>query len=133
MLQKALLPQHSPIHRRFTSMAAQTQPPQERPLPGPTPALPPPQEAAVQGASLPPPRANCYSSVSANATGQVADREGAHSTPSSRFQPAQTPGSSPASTNLAHPHTASCARLLQTADIPPRDSSPCEVPQPLAI
>ena len=33
--------------------AAQTQPPQERLLPRPAPALPPPQEAAVSGASLP--------------------------------------------------------------------------------
>ena len=32
--------------------AAQTQPPQERPLPRPAQALPPPQEAAVSGASL---------------------------------------------------------------------------------
>ena len=34
-------------------------------------------------------------------------------------QPAPSPGFSPASTSLAHPHIASCARLLQTADIPP--------------
>ena len=36
--------------------AAQTQPPQERPLPKPTQALPPPPEAAVSGASLPTPK-----------------------------------------------------------------------------
>ena len=34
-------------------------------------------------------------------------------------QPAPPPGFSPASPDLAHPHIASCARLLQTADIPP--------------
>ena len=39
--------------------------------------------------------------------------------PPAASRPAQPPGPSPASTALAHPHTASCARLLQTADIPP--------------
>ena len=64
--------------------AAQTQPPQQRPLPGPPPALPPTQESAVQEASLPPSQGSCYPSASAN-------REGAHSTPSSRFQACSTP------------------------------------------
>ena len=32
----------------------------------------------------------------------------------------------------ATPHTASCARLLQTADIPPRDGSPRSLPQSVA-
>ena len=35
------------------------------------------------------------------------------------YQPAPPPGFPPAYPNLAHPHVASCARLLQTADIPP--------------
>ena len=39
--------------------------------------------------------------------------------PPAASKPAPPPGLSPASTDLAHPHTASCARLLQTADIPP--------------
>ena len=39
--------------------------------------------------------------------------------PPAASKPASPPGLSPASTDLAHPHTASCARLLQTADIPP--------------
>ena len=49
--------------------------------------------------------------------------------------PAETPGLPPAPIpptapfKLAHPHTASCARLLQTADIPP-DSSPCDTATP---
>ena len=71
--------------------AAQTQPPQERPLPGPAPALPPPQEAAVSGASLPSPRVVTSPPSSAIATGQVADRNGEHNTPSSRFQTCSNP------------------------------------------
>ena len=39
--------------------------------------------------------------------------------PPAASKPVSPPGLSPASTDLAHPHTASCARLLQTADIPP--------------
>ena len=39
---------------------------------------------------------------------------------------------SPAPPCLANPHSASCARLLQTADIPPRDSAPCPLPQSMA-
>ena len=39
--------------------------------------------------------------------------------PPAASKPAPPPGLSPASTDLAHPHTASCALLLQTADIPP--------------
>ena len=44
--------------------------------------------------------------------------------PPATSRPVQSPGSPPAtvsppaSTNLGHPHTASCARLLQMADIP---------------
>ena len=66
--------------------AAQTQPAQERPLPRPAQALPPPQEASVSGASLPTPRAATSPSVSVSATGQVASRDGEHEPPSSRFQ-----------------------------------------------
>ena len=39
--------------------------------------------------------------------------------PPAASRPTPPPGLSPTSTDLAHPHTASCARLLQTADIPP--------------
>ena len=39
---------------------------------------------------------------------------------------------SPAPPCIANPHTASCARLLQTADIPPQDSTPCPLPQSMA-
>ena len=99
--------------------AAQTQPPQKKPLPGPTSALPPAQEAANQGASLPLPKAYAASPPlpvqpgRLPATGEVVAPSPAAS------QPAPPPGFSPAYTNLAHPHIASCARLLQTADIPP--------------
>ena len=99
--------------------AAQTQPPQERPLPGPTPALPPPQEAAVQGASLHPPRAIASPSSLPTQQGRLLTEKEHIAHPPAASRPAQTPGSSPASTNLAHSHTASCVRLLQTADIPP--------------
>ena len=99
--------------------AAQTQQPQERPLPGPTPALSPPQEAAVQGASLPPPRVIASPPSLPSQQGRLLTEKEHIAHPPAASRPAQTPGSPPASTNLAHPHTASCARLLQTADIPP--------------
>ena len=70
--------------------AAQTQPPQERPLPRPAQALPPPQEATVSGASLPTPRA-ATSPPSVTATGQVADRGRECDTPSSLFQACSIP------------------------------------------
>ena len=49
--------------------------------------------------------------------------------------PGEFPPSAPLSTAppcTATPHTASCARLLQTADIPHRDGSPHPLPQSLA-
>ena len=98
--------------------AAQTQPPQKRPLPGPTPALPPPQEAAVPGASLPPPKVIASPPSLPSQQGRLPTEKEHIAHPPAASRPAQTPGSPPASTNLAHPHTASCARLLQTADIP---------------
>ena len=99
--------------------AAQTQPPQERPLPRPTPALPPPQDAAVPGASLPSPRVVTSPPSLPSQQGRLLTETESITPPPAASRPAQTPGSPPASTNLAHPHTASCARLLQTADIPP--------------
>ena len=99
--------------------AAQTQPPQERPLPGPAPALSPPQEAAVSGASLPSPRVVTSPPSLPSQQGRLLTETESITPPPAASRPAQTPGSPPASTNLAHPHTASCARLLQTEDIPP--------------
>ena len=99
--------------------AAQTQPPQERPLPGLTPALPPPQVAAVPGASFPPPRVVTSPPSLPSQQCRLLTEAERITHPPAASRPAQTPGSPPASTNLAHPHTASCARLLQTADIPP--------------
>ena len=99
--------------------AAQTQPPRQRPLPGPPPALPPAQEAAVQGASLPPPRAVAIPTSLPTQQGRLPTEKEHIAPPPAASRPAQPPGPSPASTDLAHPHTASCARLLQTADIPP--------------
>ena len=105
--------------------AAQTQPPQERPLPRPAQALPPPQETKVSGASLPTPRAPASSPPLSRQQGKLLAEVGSTAPPSAASRPVQPPGSppatvsSPASPKLAHPHTASCARLLQTADIPP--------------
>ena len=105
--------------------AAQKQPPQERPLPRPTQALPPPQGATVSGASLPTPRAAANPPSLPLQQGRLlTEAEGTTISPAAS-RPVIPPGSPPAtvlppaSTNLAHPHTASCARLLQTADIPP--------------
>ena len=99
--------------------AARTQPPQKRLLPGPTPALPLPQEAAVQGASLPPPRVIASPPSLPTQQGRLPTEKEHIAHPPAASRPVQTPGSPPAPTNLAHPHTASCARLLQTADILP--------------
>ena len=125
MSQKALLPQHSLIPRQFFVYAAQTQPPQERPLPRPAQALPPPQEATVSGASLPTPMAaTSPPSLSQQQGRLLADTEST-SPPQAASRPVQASGSPPAavlppaSPEMAHSHTASCARLLQTADIPP--------------
>ena len=105
--------------------AAQTQPPQERLLPRPAQALPPPQEAAVSGASLPTLRAAASPPPLSQQQGRLLAEAGSTGPPRTASMPVQPPGSPPAtvsppaSPKLAHPHTASCARLLQTADIPP--------------
>ena len=105
--------------------AAQTQPPQERPLPRPTQALPPPQEAAVSGAPLPAPRATLSPPSLSQQQGRLLTEAGSTGPPQAASRPVQASGSPPATVlptalpEMAHPHTASCARLLQTADIPP--------------
>ena len=105
--------------------AAQTQPPQERPLPRPAQALPPPQEATVSGASLPTPRAALGPLSLSQQQGRLLAEAESTGPPQAASRPIQASGSPPAavlppaSPEMAHPHTASCAWLLETADIPP--------------
>ena len=105
--------------------AAQTQPPQEKLLPKPTHALPPPQEAAVPGASLPTPRAAANPPPLPQHQGRLLTEAGSATPLAAAPNPAEPPGLPPAPVpptapfKLVHSHTASCARLLQTADIPP--------------
>ena len=104
---------------------AQTQPPQERLLPQPAHALSLPQEAAVSGASLPTHSATANPPPLPQHQGWLLAEAGSAASPAATPIPAETPGLPPAPVSptapfkLAHPHTASCARLLQTADIPP--------------
>ena len=105
--------------------AAQTQQPRKRLLPQPTSSPPLPQEATVSGASLQTPR----TVTTPQPLPQRQDRSLAEAESATPPEPAQTPAhptgpppapSNPiAPSNRAHPHKASCARLLQTADIPP--------------
>ena len=105
--------------------AAQTQPPRKRLLPQPAHALPPPQEAAVSGAPLPTHRATANPPPLPQHQGRLLAEAGSAAPLEAAPIPAKPPGPPPAPVpptapfKLAHPHTASCARLLQTADIPP--------------
>ena len=105
--------------------AAQTQPPRKRLLPQPAHALPPPQEAGVLGATLPTHRATANPPPLPQHQGRLLAEAGSAAPPEAAPIPAEPPGLPPAPVpptapfKLAHPHTASCARLLQTADIPP--------------
>ena len=105
--------------------AAQTQPPEKRLLPQPARSLPPPQEAAVSGASLPTHRTVTNPPPLPQHQGRLLAEAGSATPPEVAPIPAKPPGPPPAPvpptapSNLAHPHMASCARLLQTADIPP--------------
>ena len=104
---------------------AQTQQPQKRLLPQPARSLPPPQEAAVSGASLPTPRTVTNPPPLPQHQGRLLAEAGSATPPEAAPIPAKPSGPPPAPvqptapSNLAHTHTASCARLLQTADIPP--------------
>ena len=105
--------------------AAQTQQPQKKLLPWPTSSPPLSQEAAESGASLQTPRAVATPPPLPQRQGRSL-AEAANATPPESAQtPAPPPGPPPAPSNptapsnRAHPHKASCARLLQTADIPP--------------
>ena len=105
--------------------AAQTQQPQKKLLPRPTSSPPLSQEAAVSGASLQTPRAVTTPPPPPQRQGRPLAEAGNATPPGPAQIPAPPPGPPPALSNptapfdRAHPHTASCARLLQTADIPP--------------
>ena len=105
--------------------AAQSQQPQKRP-PAQTTSPPPlPKEDPASGASLPTPRtAVPSSSLPQRQKNLLAeDRSTAlpppTNLPPAPIEPCPNPSNPLAPSDLAHPHTASCARLLQTADIPP--------------
>ena len=122
--QSATPPQTASLALPATPVVAAAQPPPANfaPSPGPQAMASPPQhtmEAAIQGASLPLPRAIAQSPSLSAQQGRLPVAEESMASPPAASQPAPPSGLSPASTNLAHPHTASCARLLQTADIPP--------------
>ena len=97
--------------------AAQTQPQPSIPLSEQKNPLLPAQEAASQGASLP--RAATTSPPLPAQQGRLPVTEEARAPSPAACQPIPPPGFPPAYPNSAHPHIASCARLLQTADIPP--------------
>ena len=105
--------------------AAQTRQPQKRLFPQPASPPPLPQEAPASGASLqtpktatpPPPLPQRQGRPLAEA-GSVTPPKPAK-LPANPTEPHPAPSNPTAPSNLAHPHTASCVRLLQTADIPP--------------
>ena len=105
--------------------AAQTQQPQKKLLPQPTSSPPLPQGATVSGASLQTPRTVTTPQPLPQRQGRSLAEAGNATTPEPAQTPAHPPGPPPSPSNptapfnRAHPHTASCARLLQTADIPP--------------
>ena len=105
--------------------AAQSQQPQKRP-PAQTTSLPPlPKEDLASGASLPTPRtAVPSSSLPQRQKNPLTEDRSTALPPPANLPPAPTepcpnPSNPLAPSDLAHPHTASCAQLLQTADIPP--------------
>ena len=93
-------------------------------LPHPVPSPPLPQEAAVLGASLPapqevppPPLSQHPGRLLAEAGSVTPSESASFCTPPPGSPPAHVQPTAPS--HSAHPHTANCARLLQTADIPP--------------
>ena len=105
--------------------AAQTRQPQIRPLSQPASPPPLPQEDPASGASLQTPRTAAPPSPLPQRQGRQLAEAGSAALPEPAKPPAAPTEPHPAPSNptapfdLAHPHTASCARLLQTADIPP--------------
>ena len=79
----------------------------------------------MPGASLPAPKVIPDSPSLPQQLGRLLTEKEDSTSPPATPQPVQASGSptapvlSPAMPQMAHPHTASCARLLQTADIPP--------------
>ena len=105
--------------------AAQSQRPQKRP-PAQTVSPPPLLKAEpASGASLPTPRTAVPSSSPPQRQKNplAEDRSTAlpppATLPPAPTEPCLTPSNSHAPSDFAHPHTASCAWLLQTADSPP--------------
>ena len=106
--------------------AAQSQQPQKR-LPAQTTSPPPlPKEDPASGASLPTPRtAVPSSSLPQRQKNPLAEDRSTALPPPTNLPPATTepcpnPSNPLAPSDVAHPYTASCARLLQTSDIPPK-------------
>ena len=105
--------------------AAQTQQPQKRPPTQITSPPPLPKEDPASGASLPTPRTAVPSSpLPQRQENPLAEDRSTAFPPPANLPPAPaehclTPPNPIAPSDLAHPHTASCAWLLQTADIPP--------------
>ena len=105
--------------------AAQAPRPQKKLLPQPARSPTLPQEAAVSGASLQTHREVTTPPPPPQHQGRLLAEAGNVTSPESAPIPAEPPGLRPAPVlptapfKLAHPHTASCARLLLTADIPP--------------
>ena len=106
--------------------AAQRQPPQKRPPTQPASPPPPPRENPASGASLPTIGTAAPSSPPPQRQENplAEDRSTAlpppATLPAAPAEPCPNPLASHAPSDFTHPHTASCARLLQKADIPPR-------------
>ena len=105
--------------------AAQTQQPQKRPPTQMTSPPPLPKEDPASGAPLLTPRTAVPPSPLTQRQEKplAEDRSTAlplpANIPTAPAEPCPAPPKPIAPSDLAHPHTASCARLLQTADIPP--------------
>ena len=105
--------------------AAQTQRPEKRPPAQITSPPPLPKEDPASGASLPTPRTAVPSSpLPQRQEKPLAEDRSTALPPPANLPPAPAehcpaPPNPIAPSDLAHPHTASCAQLLQTADIPP--------------
>ena len=122
--------------------AAQRQQPQKQ-LPAPTASPPPqpqpPKEKLAPGASLLAEGTAEPSSPQPQRQKNPLAEDRSTALPSPAISSPNPTGDVPsaplphAPPSMTHPHTASCARLLQKADIPPpRDSPPCPLPQPMA-
>ena len=122
--------------------AAQSQPQRQKELPSqatdPPLASQPLGETSSPRASLSPEGTADPSSTQPKQREIPLSRTRSSALPSPEIPPPAAAGTlpsaplSPAPPCLANPHTASCTRLLQTADIPPRDSAPCPLPQSMA-